>query len=200
MRSDFELYIVAAFFFIITIASAVMIVEAERTLWIITTAVLGMFTVGLGYSHRPKAATSAQAPPPATIPSEPMPPPPPPEPIQAPIEQKIEAPAQTVAIETPQIIQAPTQPSITEAQVTTTPIAAPAPITETEAIPNKPVMESPLTKVKGIGEKRASQLNALGINSIEELAKSSAKDLAKSLKISPKIVDKWIVGAKEKVK
>lgn len=57
-----------------------------------------------------------------------------------------------------------------------------------------------LTRVKGIGEKRAQQLMALGINSIEDLAKATEKDLARKLKISAKITGKWIGNAKEIVK
>lgn len=53
-----------------------------------------------------------------------------------------------------------------------------------------------LTRVKGIKEKRAEQLRALGINNVEDLAKASAKDLASKLKISPKIVRRWIEEAK----
>jgi predicted flap endonuclease-1-like 5' DNA nuclease len=57
-----------------------------------------------------------------------------------------------------------------------------------------------ITKVKGIGTKRAIQLKALGINNAEDLAKASAKELATKLKISPKIAGKWILSAKETVK
>jgi predicted flap endonuclease-1-like 5' DNA nuclease len=53
-----------------------------------------------------------------------------------------------------------------------------------------------LTEVKGIGEKRKQQLNMLGINSIDDLAKASADELAQKLKISPKITGKWIENAK----
>jgi len=53
-----------------------------------------------------------------------------------------------------------------------------------------------LTEVKGIGEKRAQQLKALGISSVEDLAKASAADIAEKLKISPKITGKWIENAK----
>lgn len=99
----------------------------------------------------------------------------------------------------------------TQAPVVTTPphTAASAPPTMSvttevaeEAKPESPIEIVPpkiveLTKVKGIGEKRAEQLKTLGINSIEELAKTSAKDLATKLKISPKITGKWIDNAKE---
>jgi len=60
-----------------------------------------------------------------------------------------------------------------------------------------PSMEYALTEVGGIGEKRASQLEALGIITVDDLAKASDEDLAKSLKVSPKIVAKWITGAKQ---
>jgi predicted flap endonuclease-1-like 5' DNA nuclease len=56
--------------------------------------------------------------------------------------------------------------------------------------------EAELTKVKGIGEKRAQQLKTLGISSVEDLAKASATDIAEKLKISPKISEKWIQNAK----
>jgi hypothetical protein len=38
---------------------------------------------------------------------------------------------------------------------------------------------------------------SIGINSIDDLARVSAEDLAKDLLISPKITSKWVVGAKE---
>jgi predicted flap endonuclease-1-like 5' DNA nuclease len=57
-----------------------------------------------------------------------------------------------------------------------------------------------LTQVKGIGEKRAAQLKAIGINNVDELAKASAKDIATKLDVYPKIVEKWIAGAKALIK
>jgi predicted flap endonuclease-1-like 5' DNA nuclease len=70
------------------------------------------------------------------------------------------------------------------------PIALPASV-ETEL----PRIE--LTAVKGIKEKRAEQLRALGIGSVEELANASAVDLAKKLKISPTFTQQWIENAKK---
>ena len=49
-----------------------------------------------------------------------------------------------------------------------------------------------LTQVKSIGEKRATQLKVRGINSFDDLAKASAKDITKKSQISPKITKKWI--------
>ena len=85
-------------------------------------------------------------------------------------------------------------------------VAAPAPLPAVEVVKEKKpeivveaapvpsIME--LTEVKGIGEKRKEQLKALGIRSVEDLAKASAEDLAQKLKISPKITGKWIENAK----
>jgi len=81
--------------------------------------------------------------------------------------------------------------------VPTAPTAVTGEKTETvmEAAPSV----AALTEVKGIGEKRAEQLRALGISSIEDLAKASGKDLAAKLKISPKITRRWVRNAKKPV-
>lgn len=149
MRLDYTLYTVAIIFFIIT---GIAIAYATEQLWTITTTVLGILFIGLGYMLRPR-------------------------------------PTAKVA-ETPSI-PAPTQ-------------APTAPLTKEVVVEEKPVVEAPppkvgLTEVKGIGEKRAQQLQALGINSVEELAKASAKDLARKLKVSPKITERWIESAKRLV-
>jgi predicted flap endonuclease-1-like 5' DNA nuclease len=165
MRSDYMLYVVAIIFFIITAAVATYAVTQQ--LWIVTTAVIGLAFIGLGYSQRPKQATAlvtANVPPPTPSP-----------------------PQQQQQQETPVMPTAPPQPTITDVvKEEATPIVqAPQPFA------------SVLTEVKGIGEKRAAQLRALGINSIEDLATASAKDLATKLDISPKITTKWIENAKE---
>jgi len=149
MRLDYTLYLLAAVLLIATIISFVVTIEGveseARSLWVVTTVVLGLLSIGLGYSQRPK--TEAEACEPAVqIP-------------QATVSQK---PATTME-----------NPAMTEA------------------------LE--LTQVKGIGEKRATQLKALRINTVDDLAKASAKDIAKKLQISPKIAEKWIASAKKLV-
>ena len=57
-----------------------------------------------------------------------------------------------------------------------------------------------LLDVKGIKDKRAQQLKTVGINSVEDLAKASAEDLAAKLKIAPYFTGKWIENAKEILK
>lgn len=54
-----------------------------------------------------------------------------------------------------------------------------------------------LLEVKGIKDKRALQLKAVGINTVEDLAKASATDLATKLKIAPYFTGKWIENAKQ---
>lgn len=110
-----------------------------------------------------------------------------------------------ITVETP-----PSTPVLTPAPApATAPATTREPIAPTVTEPAKeekievPVEPAPsvleLTEVKGIGEKRKEQLNAFGINSVEDLAKASADDLATKLKVSPKITAKWIEDAKKKL-
>jgi predicted flap endonuclease-1-like 5' DNA nuclease len=91
----------------------------------------------------------------------------------------------------PEVTTAITQPAVTDVVKLEEPKPAVEPVPTAQPAPGG------LTDVKGIGEKRASQLRALGILSIEDLAKASAKDLAAKLNVSTKITDKWIQNAKE---
>jgi predicted flap endonuclease-1-like 5' DNA nuclease len=54
-----------------------------------------------------------------------------------------------------------------------------------------------LTKIKGIGEKRSTQLKALGISNITDLSRASAKELAVKMDIPSKTTTRWIASAKE---
>jgi len=173
MRLDYALYVLAALLFIITVVPFVITIEGvaseTRSLWVVTTVVLGLLSIGLGYSQRPK--TEAQACQPAVpIAQETMPETQAATTMEAPKEEKAEAPTE--------------KPAMTKAL---------APETSTAATMD-------LTQVKGIGEKRATQLKALGISSVDDLSKASAAAIAKQLKISPKIVNRWIDSAKELVK
>jgi len=154
MRSDYALYTVAIIFFILTAITAFTLAEFERNLSVVTTTILGLLFIGLGYTQKPKPqAITVEAPPQAPAPEMPTPSPV----TEVMKEEKVE--------------------------------------TVVEVAPQK--ME--LTKVKGIGEKRAEQLKALGISSVEDLAKASIEDLAEKLKISPKITGRWIENAKKLV-
>jgi predicted flap endonuclease-1-like 5' DNA nuclease len=166
MRSDYMLYVVAMIFFILTGVVAYYY-STEQQLWIVTTAVLGLAFIGLGYTQRPKPTSTT-----ATISTVTTPPP---------------APETTA-------IAAPAPPPPTLAQPTVTEIAKEKTagiIAETRL----PTIE--LTSIKGIKTKRATQLKALGINTLDDLAKASATELGTKLQISPKITGKWIENAKE---
>jgi predicted flap endonuclease-1-like 5' DNA nuclease len=203
MRSDVTLYVVAAFFFVLTVTSALIFNDAERSLWIISTAVLGTLSAGLGYYQRPKPKSiqKMQVTPVASIPSMEQTAETVPVQAEAPIEQ---APIiQTAPVEEePQVIQTPVKEAVPIVE-TPAPMApqeqAPTekPSQETEVSPVEQQTVSVLTTVRGIGEKRASQLNSLGINSVEELAKASVEELAKRLNVSPKIVAKWVEAANQ---
>lgn len=170
MRLDYVSYAVAIVLFVVTLAAAVYSF-AQQQVWVVTTVVIGIAFIGLGYTQRPRPA----APPVTTS----VPPPPPSQP-----QQQQEQQQQQVS----EVTTAPTQPTVTNV------------VKLEEAKPVVQQLQSPaggLTDIKGIGEKRAAQIRALGITSVEDLAKASAKDLAAKLNLSPKITDKWIESAKE---
>jgi predicted flap endonuclease-1-like 5' DNA nuclease len=177
MRLDYTLYALAIVIFIITALSAVIVIDqTDKSIWIITTAVLGILFVIVGYYVRPQVKAAAASQPAAPMPQEPAP--------AAPVAEapKAEPPiVESPKIEVPPMIEAP--------KVET-------PAVETEA----PAQTMGLTQIRGINEKRAVQLRANGINSVEDLAKASASDLATKLEVSPKIVKMWIGSAKKLVK
>ena len=181
MRSDYLFYMLAAVFFLITAVSLALVMDQmQKSLWVVTTVVLGLFSVGLGYYQRSKPTGAQSAP--ATIPVAI-------EPSDAHIKEAHMAESVEKHVEpTPM----PVSPSPMPTQV-----IAPIPaVTVPQAEVTSP-LESELMEIKGIGEKRAAQLKALGINNIDDLAKVSGEDLAKGLQISPKITEKWVAGAKE---
>ena len=144
MRSDYALYTVAIIFFIITgVVITLDMPDFERSVSVVTSVVLGLLFIGLGYYQRPKPkATAMEISPAITV-----------TPTTEEAETAVKATASVVA----------------------------------------------LTEVRGIGAKRAEQLKALGVESVEDLASASEKDLASGLKISPKITKRWIENAKKLV-
>ncbi|MBS7632766.1 DUF4332 domain-containing protein [Candidatus Bathyarchaeota archaeon] len=150
MRTDYVLYVVAVICFAITgLTFALIESDFERNLSVLTTVILGLLFIALGFSQRPRLSTS------------------------------VETPATPV----PALVQQATSSVVEETKI--------------EIAESKPVME--LTSVKGIKQKRADQLKALGINSVQDLANASAEDLAAKLKISPWFTQRWIQSAKELV-
>ncbi|MCW4007677.1 MAG: helix-hairpin-helix domain-containing protein [Candidatus Bathyarchaeota archaeon] len=169
MRLDYTLYVLGALILVITVVPFVITIEGfesdARNLWVVSTVVLGLLSIGLGYSQRPKTAAQACQPVATTALQETAP--------------ATVAPQESVTMQT----QAAT---IQEQVAQVAEASAPAALE--------------LTEVKGIGEKRAAQLRALGINNVTELAKASAEDIAGKLQVSAKIAQKWIDNARELIK
>ncbi len=88
MRSDYALYIVALIFFIITATSLLLANTLERNLSAVTTAVLGLLFLAVGYTQRPRAHISAIESP---IP-QPLAVSPPPPVIELPKQEEMKAP------------------------------------------------------------------------------------------------------------
>jgi len=184
MRSNYLLYLLAAVFFIITAVSLALVADqVQKSLWVVTTVVLGLFSVGLGYYQRPKPTTGACQPAPAIIPVQTE------EPSDAHVREAHMA----------ESVEKHTEPTVVPVSPSPMPtqVIAPIPAMTPPPVEVAAPLESELMAIKGIGEKRAAQLKALGISSIDDLAKVSAEDLANDLLISPKITRKWVDGAKE---
>jgi predicted flap endonuclease-1-like 5' DNA nuclease len=163
------LYVVAAICFIITgLAFVSAISPFERNLSIVSSVILGLFFAGLGVTQRPRTTSL---------------------PIEVPARSVQPLSAATAIMESE---KAPTSPVIGETQ----PLIAGAEV----SVPIEPiVLTEPaiqLTDVKGIGVKRMEQLKALGIGSVDDLSRASVNDLAKQLKLSPKITAQWVDAAK----
>jgi predicted flap endonuclease-1-like 5' DNA nuclease len=90
----------------------------------------------------------------------------------------------------------------TQTQTFTLPTAIPnqliAPIPMPNPAPTKslPSAKKELLILDGINERTASELEKLGINNIDDLAKASAENIAKDLKVNLSTVQKWISAAK----
>ncbi|MGA2768187.1 MAG: helix-hairpin-helix domain-containing protein [Candidatus Bathyarchaeia archaeon] len=71
MRLDYISYAVAIIFFIVTLAAAVYSFEQQQV-WVVTTAVIGLVFIGLGYTQRPKATTVTQTQAVSSVPPPPL--------------------------------------------------------------------------------------------------------------------------------
>jgi predicted flap endonuclease-1-like 5' DNA nuclease len=184
MRSDYLFYALGAVFFLITAASIVLVIDqTEKSLWVVSTVVVGLFSATLGYHFRPKTPT-------ATLQSVDAP-------SVKPAAQTAEtAPIQAEKAEAGPIAVATPVSLVTVAKQELATSAPTLPAVEAQAAPK----QSELLTVHGINAARAAQLNALGVNSLDDLAKASADDLAKALVVSPRITRMWIGSAKKQKK
>jgi predicted flap endonuclease-1-like 5' DNA nuclease len=100
-----------------------------------------------------------------------------------------------------QMAVAPPPPPLTTARAEVTQVKQEIKMEEKKIEPSPVIEIKPAThellEVKGIKDKRALQLKAVGIDTVEDLAKASATDLATKLKIAPYFTGKWIENAKQ---
>jgi hypothetical protein len=116
MRLDITLYSLAVVFFVITIASAVLLAGTDQTLWILTSGLLGILSLSLGIIQRPRTTAQINQPStaiPVTASAQPIGTATP----QAPTEEE-RLPAQTASVTETPAVQEPAvtveQPAIPE--------------------------------------------------------------------------------------
>jgi len=216
MRSDVTGYIVAAFYFVLAIASSFIFTELNSIFWISFSTILGIIFIIAGYSQRPKTKKPIKTLPPQITPEESTTPN-----SEETITQQtpIEAEEAEVSIEESTIAEAvPVEALQTETDAATEETNN---LTEEQTLPQQDqehttittpdnnkdktiptqtqTNETPLTNVEGIGEKRAAKLNELGIHTIKELSQITIEDLAKDLNIPHKTATKLIEAAKQQL-
>jgi predicted flap endonuclease-1-like 5' DNA nuclease len=206
MRSSYMLYALAIVFFFITVVSAEALTGIGQIILILVSALLGIISLGFGLKQKSKPPQTNQTPPtpaPREITQTKTSPtskienlPPPPVPMEP--ETSIANPSTATTL-------APMEKEVTTIQ--TVPVTAVPALISKQPATLVPIQQSSLTlkgtaltDVKGIGQKRANQLKTLDIKTVEDLANASVEDLAKKLKISPKITNRWIASAKELTK
>ena len=172
MRLDYTLYVLAALLLIITIVPFVVTIEGIeseiRNLWVVTTVVLGLLSIGLGYSQRPK--TEAQACQSAvSIQQKTVPETQPATTMETPKEEK------TVALmEKPAIIETPTIATSTAATVDLTQV--------------KGIGEKRATQLKALGINRVDELTKASSKTIAKKLKISPKTVKKWIEIAKELV------------
>ena len=216
MRMDYALYGLAVILFVLTAITYLYVQDANgRLLYAAATAIVGILSVGGGVFLRPKVATSSpsqtavpEQPPQQTVATEPAQTMGGPI-VEAPTTQLVEAPnAETpIAVEAPpkvQVAQPVEEPKVEAipipAIVEDKPTASIEAATVEVASPAPAAAKSEFAQIRGISEKRAEQLKAVGVNNIQDLANASPDDLAAKLGVSPKIVKMWIGSAKKLAK
>jgi predicted flap endonuclease-1-like 5' DNA nuclease len=181
MRSDYLFYALAAVFFLITAASIALVIDqTQKSLWVVSTVVIGLFSATLGYHFRPKTTTVTT------------------QTVEVPAAQPVAKSTEPVTPQAESVAAAPLAPAtpVSLVPVAKQELATTAPNLPTDEATVSPAV-SELVTVRGISAARAAQLNKLGVNSIADLAKASADDLAKGLAVSSRITRMWIGSAKK---
>jgi predicted flap endonuclease-1-like 5' DNA nuclease len=171
MRLDYLFYLLAVVFFVFTaISLAVVMEQTEKSLWVVSTVVIGLFSAGVGYHYRPKTEAEVEV---------------------------VDSHVREAHIAEP--VETHVEPTVTPVSVSPVPMqeTAPIPVMTLPPVEAQAPLQNELMVVKGISAKRAAELNALGIKTVDQLATASADDLAKQLALSPKITRMWIGTARK---
>jgi predicted flap endonuclease-1-like 5' DNA nuclease len=200
MRLDYALYGLAIILFVLTAITYIFVAESDgRIFYVAATAIVGILSIVGGYFMRPKTTAA----PLVTAPqAEPV------EPVQNVVPTVEEPKSEVLTVEEPKVEassaknpQIQTAPAVQSPEVEVPEVAVthsePAQVSEPSVAAEVAPAKVGLMQIRGISEKRAEQLKANGINTIEELADASADDLAQKLSVSPKIVKMWIGSAKK---
>jgi len=168
MRLDYTLYVLAALLLIATAVPFVVTVEGvesdTRSLWVVTTVVLGLLSIGLGYSQRPK--TEAQACQPAvTTPQETTPQ----TTVETAKEETAEAPIEQAAIK--------------KAPKVATPATATIDLTQVKGIGGKRA-----TQLKALGINSADDLSKASAKTLAKKLKISPKTVTKWIESAKELV------------
>lgn len=164
MRLDYTLYALAVILFIITVVPFVAPIVGEtpetQSVWVVASVVLGLLSLGLGYSQRPK--TEAQACQPAmTTSQETMP--------ETPKEEKTEVPME--------------KPAMKEAPTMATSAAATLELTQVKGIGEKRA-----TQLKALGINSVDELSKASAKTVAKKLKISPKIVGKWISSAKELV------------
>jgi predicted flap endonuclease-1-like 5' DNA nuclease len=168
MRLDYILYILAALLLIATVVPFVIPVEGvesdTKSLWVVTTVVLGLFSIGLGYSQRPK--TEAQACQPA---------------VAAPQETTPQTTVETAKEETAEA--SIEKAAVKKAPKVATPATATIELTQVKGIGGKRA-----TQLKALGINSADDLSKASAKTVAKKLKISPKTVSKWIASAKELV------------
>ncbi len=196
MRMDYALYGLAVILFVLSAVFFILIkAEDGQLIYVTSTAVLGVLSIGAGLAQRPKPTAAAHTQDAASL-----------VPVTTPESTPVIAAPPGEALAVPEVTT-PAEPIPALIPATETgspaPLPTPTPVIPVETAPASEValaVKSDFSQIRGINEARVTQLKTNGINSIQDLANASAEDLAVKLGVSPKIVKMWIGSARKQSK
>jgi predicted flap endonuclease-1-like 5' DNA nuclease len=171
MRLDYTLYALAAILFILTVVPFVAPIGGEtpetQSVWVVASVVLGLLSLGLGYSQRPK--TEAQACQPAMTTSQETMPETPTTTMETPKEEKTEVPME--------------KPAMKEAPTMATSAAATVELTQVKGIGEKRA-----TQLKALGINSVDELAKASAKTVAKKLKISPKIVGKWISSAKELV------------